>query len=61
MDGFPPPDDETYSGRKESGAETAVKPGDEGVRHLRDSLKGDAQGYHEGNYEIAFETEGFKY
>ena len=36
MSGVPPADDETYSGGKQARAQTAVEPGDESVRNLRD-------------------------
>ena len=57
MNGFPPADNETDTGGKQPRTQPAVEPGDERIRDLRDTAKGDAQGNHEGNDQIPLDAE----
>ena len=55
---FPPTYDEPYACRQEARPKSAVEPGDEGVRNLRNTFEGDAQGNHECDDYVTLDTEG---
>ena len=57
----PPPHQKAYAGGEEAGAEAAIDPGKKVGGYAGNMLKADAEGDHEGNYEIALETEGLPY